>query len=79
MTVQAKDISDAQIMDAQAAVRGRYGVDRWATTWDIQAHLSQFPPKVVLAKLRSARKRGLLNGCACGCRGDWEVMIVGGS
>jgi hypothetical protein len=31
------------------------------------------PRKVLIAKLRSMLKRGLLRGCACGCRGDWRV------
>lgn len=72
-SIQAKDITDAQILAAQAAVRGRHGVPHWATTWDIQEHLAAFPPKVVLAKLRSMKRRGIMVGCACGCRGDWEM------
>lgn len=29
------------------------------------------PPKLALAKMRSLKKRGLVDGCGCGCRGDW--------
>lgn len=35
-------------------------------------HFSAFPPKVVMAKLRSMIRRGLMDGCACGCRGDFR-------
>jgi hypothetical protein len=32
------------------------------------------PLKVVLAKARKLIRRGLLTGCACGCRGEFEVV-----
>ena len=35
------------------------------------------PPKVMQAKLKKLIKRGLLDGCACGCRGDFEVTEAG--
>lgn len=71
--VQAKDLSDAQVLEGIVATRGRNGVPRWSTLWDMQAHLAAFPSKVVLAKLRSMIKRKVIGGCACGCRGDFEV------
>lgn len=30
------------------------------------------PPKVLLAKLRAMARKGLIDGCGCGCRGDWR-------
>lgn len=69
---KASDITDEALMAAFRASRGRHGVPRWATLWDIQAEMPQWPPKVVQAKLRSMVKRKLLEGCACGCRGDFE-------
>lgn len=45
----------------------------WANRFDICKALGNPPEKVVLAKLRSLIKRGLLAGCACGCRGDFEL------
>ena len=53
------------------------GNPHWAYTSELQAKLPQFPPKVVLAKLRALNKRGLLDGCTCGCRGDWEMTEAG--
>lgn len=35
------------------------------------------PPKVVLAKCRSLIKRKLVDGCACGCRGDFTITAKG--
>ncbi|UWP85827.1 hypothetical protein [Dactylosporangium fulvum] len=29
-----------------------------------------FPPNLMLAKIRQLVRRGVLDGCACGCRGD---------
>jgi hypothetical protein len=33
--------------------------------------------KLVLAKMRSLIKKGLVSGCACGCRGDFELTRKG--
>ena len=30
------------------------------------------PEKVLIAKLRSMERRGIIGGCGCGCRGDWH-------
>lgn len=35
------------------------------------------PEKVALAKMRSLYKRGLVGGCDCGCRGDFEITDKG--
>jgi hypothetical protein len=35
--------------------------------------LADFPWAVINAKLDSMRRRGLVDGCSCGCRGDWHV------
>ncbi len=73
---QAKDITDARMFAALAEVRGKHGVPTWSSLWDVQDVLSDIPPKVVLAKLRSMVKRKVLNGCCCGCRGDFELPEV---
>lgn len=60
-----------------------------ASRWDIAAvlaghpeHIIQqviqeypgVPPKLVLAKARQMIDKGTITGCACGCRGDFEVV-----
>lgn len=77
---KAADITDAAVLDIVADLShaiyppwsksdASYGhpVDRWS----IEKRLPAYPGKVVLAKLRSMVKRGVLDGCACGCRGDF--------
>lgn len=35
------------------------------------------PEKLVLSKMRNLIKRGLVEGCPCGCRGDYEMTTLG--
>jgi hypothetical protein len=35
--------------------------------------LAESPWAVINAKLTSMHRRGLVDGCSCGCRGDWHV------
>lgn len=55
------------------ATRCRHGVPEWATLGDIQAALPAYPSKVVTTKLASMVRRGVIYGCACGCRGDFGI------
>lgn len=76
--MKASDINDQDILaavDHAATVKGS-----WATTWDVEAILDDFPEKVVLAKLKKLVKRGLINGCGrpgCNCRGEHELTDTG--
>ena len=50
----------------------------WVMRWDLDTWLADqlgvdMPWKVTLAKARKLIKRGLLDGCACGCRGDFVI------
>ncbi len=68
---QAKWISDDEILAALEASARPWGA---SMSCDVYDEFPQYPYKVVLAKLRSAYKRGLVDGCPCGCRGDWRVV-----
>ncbi|KVP65619.1 hypothetical protein WJ96_04430 [Burkholderia ubonensis] len=35
------------------------------------------PEKLARAKMGSLIRRGLVKGCACGCRGDFELTLKG--
>ncbi len=35
------------------------------------------PKKLILAKMSQLIKKGLINGCTCGCRGDFEITPKG--
>lgn len=65
--IQAKDVPDAAIL---AVVAARH--PSWAHQWDMQEAHPGIPPKVLLAKCRSLIKRGVIDGCPCGCRGDFR-------
>jgi hypothetical protein len=63
-TIQAKTLTDADVLKVIAKVGG--------SLFAIQDAFAPIPHKVVLAKLRSMVKRKLLDGCDCGCRGDFK-------
>lgn len=74
-------------VDEAARLRGFYSATRWdvacvlANRPDLVGVVEgeerstqdfpQMPPKLVLAKARKLIRRGLVTGCACGCRGDF--------
>lgn len=66
--MKAADITD-EVLLAEIDKADPNGIGR--SRWDIARAMPQFPEKVVLAKLRSMKKRGIITGCACGCRGDF--------
>ncbi len=71
--MKASDISDEQML---AAVRHDIAERRgaWAVTHTIAAR-EGWPLKVTGAKLDvMMRRRGLVDGCNCGCRGDWTIV-----
>jgi hypothetical protein len=76
--MKASDLSDDGILSVLMKMPG---------TWHTTPHGSggimpivydpanpDAPYKVLLAKLRSMKRRGLIDGCGCGCRGDWHVI-----
>lgn len=50
---------------------------RWAMRWDLERCYPDVPPRVILAKCRTLIRRDLLDGCTCGCRGDFELTQKG--
>lgn len=69
--MQAKDIPDGAFL---AAVRVVNNVERrWAFYGDLMATFPGIPYKVLRAKAGKLIRRGLLEGCDCGCRGDFWV------
>lgn len=70
---KCKDIPDASILGYLADRQGRFTLH-----YDLE---EAFPPetpwKVRLSKMRRFDKRGLIDGCTCGCRGDFEITDKG--
>ncbi len=59
---------------------GYYPLDRfphWVFIWNLEYLMPIFPSEVILAKASALIRRGLLSGCDWGCRGDFELTILG--
>ncbi|QIG61596.1 hypothetical protein SEA_SYRA333_86 [Mycobacterium phage Syra333] len=84
----ARDIPDAVFCAAVAAATMSHGVALRGMVNRVLGGLAVDDPapsdevpgvpyKVVLAKFRRCAGRGLVTGCDCGCRGDWELTRKG--
>jgi len=72
---KASDIDDKEILLVVENSCIERGI--WSNTTIVAEKYSEFPFKVVAAKLSKLLRRGLLTGCDCGCRGDWELTKQG--
>lgn len=82
-TMQAKDIPDEVFIAVVAACQVRQAEEwgspsAWCHRQDVTTELSQVmgvevPWKVVLAKAAKLIKRKRMDGCTCGCRGDFDL------
>lgn len=70
----AKEIPDKFFLLAVEIIREYKGY--WVNRTELASYLGE-KDKVVLAKAHQLIKRGLLDGCDCGCRGDFEVTSKG--
>jgi hypothetical protein len=84
--MQAKDIAERPILELLATLPPNSTANRYEETEPGRAYRSltvrtampaETPGKVVLAKMRTLIKRGLVGGCACGCRGDFHLTAKG--
>lgn len=78
--LQAKDITDVDFLGQVHAVQKRES--RWCHVWDLAFAVLDGVDvdgwnKLVRAKSARLIGRGLLTGCACGCRGDFELTEKG--
>lgn len=77
--MQAKDVPDRPILE-QLAANPKWHT--WHGDGSIMPTVTvamppETPVKVVHAKMRGLIKRGLVSGCGCGCRGDFEITERG--
>ncbi len=70
--VQAKHISTPMFLLAMEATAKEWGP---SMIWDIVA-LMALPKRVVLAKAQRLINQGVIDGCACGCRGDFIPLAI---
>ena len=80
--MQCKDIPDEPILQFLA------GWSPVCTTWFwsddykppnsvVNAMPPETPAKLALAKMGSMIRKGIVTGCPCGCRGDFEITDKG--
>lgn len=77
MAMQCKDIPDQPIIEW---LNQNTDSEHWAT-WGKGYSMPTVadcmpegtPPKLQLAKMKKLIDKGLVNGCACGCRGDFYI------
>jgi len=65
--MQCKDIDDGIILEALE--RG----NEIGVSVDDLLEVIQVDRKLLLAKMSKLIRRGLVDGCACGCRGDFTL------
>jgi hypothetical protein len=87
--MQCKDIPDGPILDFLTRIPPyEDGTPRsWATSYwseDFKPDSSVgnampagTPQKLIIAKMRQMIRRGVVDGCTCGCRGDFEITDKG--
>ena len=82
--IQAKDVNDLAVLRVISELmaesyRRRPAADEylWTMRWDIEARFPDVPEKVMLAKFAALARRKLIDGCTCGCRGDFWLTPKG--
>lgn len=79
--MQCKDIPDEPILEFLAG----FPIEDWIwATWFpgypnsvLNAMPPETPEKLARAKMARLGRRGLVDGCDCGCRGDYELTEKG--
>ena len=76
--LQCKDIPEELILGVLRAKPGVWhthgeGYGFMPSLVEVEPKLAEFPKKLLLRKLGSMVRKGLIKGCDCGCRGDWHV------
>lgn len=83
--LQAKDFPDRPLLEFLDALDGLWSTWCWSDHrdpcfWD-HSVAPLFPPetpdKLIRAKMAGLIRRGLIDGCPCGCRGDYELTDKG--
>ncbi len=73
---KCKDIPDESFLAAMAETQRPWGT---SSLWEVQNwldHRMPFPVNVNLTRAKAGKmiKKKLIDGCACGCRGDFSVI-----
>lgn len=77
--MQCKDIPDLPVLEFLSRNPGSWHNwfgDEYENSVT-HAMPAETPSKLVRAKMKSLIRRGLVEGCTCGCRGDYEITSKG--
>jgi hypothetical protein len=75
---QCKDIPDLPILKFLEAHQGQFCNWVFDDELDVRnAMPPRTPDKLALAKMQRLIQRKLVDGCCCGCRGDFEITSEG--
>ncbi len=81
--IQCKDILTLPILLFLKVHQGKWcnwypqSYDKWYNLSVRNAMPSNISDKLVLSKMRQLIKKGYVDGCDCGCRGDFEITDKG--
>ena len=78
--MQCKDIPDIPILKflESLGIHWGYLFENFDCDQSIlRAMPKGVPYRLALAKMKTLIRRGLINGCTCGCRGDYELTEKG--
>lgn len=77
--MQCKDIPDRPVLEFLRRLDGKWANWYGAKFENSVTHAmpADTPEKLVLAKMRRLIQRGLVDGCGCGCRGDFVLTEKG--
>lgn len=76
--MKCKDIPDRPILEHLERFEGKWCNWYFGDERDVTHSMPVLPTeKLALAKMRQLMKRGLVSGCGCGCRGDFEITDKG--
>ena len=76
---KCKDIPDKPILEFLLNNKGNWCNWHFEDEKDVRNAMptNLASEKLILAKMKQLIKRGLVDGCACGCRGDFEITSKG--
>lgn len=76
--MQCKDIQDKPILQLLAKNPGVWHNWYFGDEKDVSKVMpANTPDKLIIGKMRMLMRRGLVDGCDCGCRGDFEITPKG--
>lgn len=79
MKLQCKDIPEEPILYFLDSLNGAWANWYFDDDRDVRRHAmpAGLPDKLVVAKMAQMIRKGLVDGCPCGCRGDYVITEKG--